>query len=138
MTFIVKIGLQSGVDVDPTSLRLDDPVAGLLDSHVLAPDDILTDVSTDSNGMQRVMSLSIDRSSTQGAGALVEYAAGTLSMTLRDDDGDLDPVTLGEPIPGIPITVAKVFDGDVYALFTGTINSWVPEHRYPDQAVVLV
>ncbi|HEX2550212.1 MAG TPA: hypothetical protein VHK64_01340, partial [Nocardioidaceae bacterium] len=138
MTFIVKIGLSTGVDIDPTWLRLDDPVAGLLDSHVLAPDDVLTDVSTDSNGMQRVMSLSVDRSSTQGAGALVEYAAGTLSMTLRDDAGDLDPVTLGEPIPGIPITVAKVWDGDVYPLFTGTIDSWEPEHRYPDQAVILV
>lgn len=138
MTFIVKIGLSAGVAIDPTWLRLDDPVAGLLDSHVLAPDGILTDVSTDSNGMQRVMSLSIDRSSTQGAGALVEYAAGTLSMTLRDDNGDLDPVTLGEPIPGIPIQVSKVFDGDVYALFTGTIDSWEPEHRYPDQAVIQV
>lgn len=138
MAFIVKIGLSTGAAIDPTWLRLDDPVAGLLDVQVLAPDDVLTDVSTDTNGQQRVMSLSIDRSSTQGAGALVEYAAGTLSMTLRDDNGDLDPVTLGEPIPGIPIQVSKVWAGNVYPLFTGKINSWEPEHRYPDQAVIQV
>jgi len=138
VTFIVKVGFSTGAGVDPSYLRLDDPVAGLLDVQHLAPDDVFTDVSTDSNGMQRVMSLSIDRSSTQGAGPLVEYAAGTLSLTLRDDNGDLDPTSIAEPIPGIAIQVSKVWAGNVYSLFTGTIDTWEPEHRYPDQAVVQI
>jgi len=138
MTFIVQVAFSGGAGVDPTYLRLDDPVAGLLDSHVLAPDDVFTDLSTNSNGQQRVMSLSIDRSSTQGAGSLVEYAAGTMSLTLLDDNGDLDPVTIGEPIPGVAIRVWKVWAGSTYPLFTGTVDTWEPEHRYPDQAVVVV
>jgi hypothetical protein len=138
VTFIVQAAFSTGAGVDPTYLRLDDPVAGLLDTHVLAPDDVFTDLSVDGNGMQRVMSLSIDRSGTQGAGPLVEYAAGTLSLTLRDDNGDLDPANIAEPIPGVAIQVSKVWAGDVYSLFTGTIDSWEPEHRYPDQAVVQI
>ena len=138
MTFVVQVGLTTGADVDPTYLRLDDPVAGLLDLHVLAPPDVSMDLSVDSNGQQRVMTLDIDRSSTQGAGALVEYATGTLSLTLLDDNGDLDPANIAEPIPGVWITVAKIFAGTVYPLFSGTIDSWLPEHRYPDQAVVAI
>jgi hypothetical protein len=138
VTFIVEVGLNSGVGVDPTYLRLDDPVAGLLDVQVLAPDDLFTDFSTDANGFSRVMEFSIDRGSSQAAGPLVEYAAGTLSLTLRDQNGDLDPVTLGEPIPGVAIRVSKIWAGTVYPLFVGTIDSWEPEHRYPDQAVVIV
>lgn len=138
MTFIVEVALNSGAGVDPTYLRLDDPIAGLLDTQLLAPDDVFTDFSTNSAGQQRLMSLTIDRSSTQGAGALVEYAAGTLSLTLLDDDGDLDPANIADPIPGVEIRVSKVWDGVVYPLFAGTIDSWEPEHRYPDQAVVLV
>lgn len=138
MKFVVQAGLTSGAGIDPSYLRLDDPVAGLLDSHVAAPPDVYQDLSVDSNGQQRVMTLDIDRSSTQGAGALVEYAAGTLTLTLRDDNGDLDPSNIAEPIPGVWILVAGIYGGTVYPLFSGTIDSWLPEHRYPDQAVVVI
>lgn len=138
MTFIVLVGFQEGAGVDPSYLRLDDPVAGRLDVQVLAPGNVLTDLSVDGNGFQRVMALSVDRSSTQGAGALVEYAAGTLSLTLRDDSGDMDPANIAEPIPGVTIQVAKVWAGIAYPLFSGTIDSWEPEHRYPAQAVVQI
>lgn len=138
MTFIVEVGLTTGAGVSPTYLRLDDPVAGLLDLHVLAPPDVFMDLSVDSDGAQRVMALDISRSSTQGAGQLVEYATGTLTLTLRDDNGDLDPTNIAEPIPGIWINVAKIWAGTVYPLFNGTIDSWLPEHRYPDQAVVVI
>ncbi len=138
MTFVVQVGLTTGAGVDPTYFRLDDPVAGLLDVQVLAPDNVYLDLSTNSIGQQRVMSLDINRSSTQGAGQLVEYATGTLTLTLLDDDGDLDPANIAEPIPGIWIVVAKIFGGAVYSLFSGTIDSWLPEHRYPDQAVVVI
>jgi hypothetical protein len=138
VTFIVQVGLTTGAGVDPTYFRLDDPVAGLLDHQVLAPPDVYLDLSTDSLGRQRVMTLDIDRSSTQGAGALVEYATGTLTLTLRDDNGDLDPANIAEPIPGIWIVAAYIYGGTVYSLFSGTIDSWLPEHRYPDQAVVVI
>lgn len=138
MTYVVLVGLSTGAGVDPTYLRLDDPVAGLLDQQVLAPDDVFTDLSVDSNGQQRVMAFDVDRSSTQGAGQLVEYATGTLSLTLRDDNGDLDPANIAEPIPGVAIQLAKVWAGTVYPLFTGTVDSWLPDHRYPDQAVVVI
>lgn len=138
MTFIVQVGLTTGAGVDPTYLRLDDPVAGLLDHQVLAPAGVSTDLSTNSIGQQRVMALEISRSSTQGAGQLVEYAAGTLTLTLLDDHGDLDPANIAEPIPGVWISVAKIYGGTVYSLFSGTIDSWLPEHRYPDQAVVVI
>lgn len=138
MTFIVEVALSAGSGIDPVFLRLDDLVAGRLDIQQLAPDGLVTDLSADANGFSRVMAFSIDRGSTQGAGALVEYAAGTLSLTLRDDDGDLDPVTIDEPIPGSLIRLSKIWDGDVWPLFTGTIDSWLPEHRYPDQAVIVI
>lgn len=138
MTFVVQVGLTTGAGVDPTYLRLDDPVAGLLDQQVLAPDNVFTDLSTDTNGQQRVMAFSIDRSSTQGAGQLVEYATGTLSLTLRDDNGDLDPTNIAEPLPGVAIQVSKVWAGAVYPLFTGTIDSWLPGLVAPTQATVVI
>lgn len=138
MSFVVEVAFATGSGVDPSYLRLDDPVAGLLDTHVLAPDDVFTDVSTTSAGFSRVMALSVDRSSTQGAGDLVEYAAGTLSLTLLDESGDLDPANIAEPIPGVAIRVSKIWAGSTYPLFAGTVDSWEPEHRYPDQAVVQI
>jgi hypothetical protein len=138
MTFVVQVALSTGAGVGSEYLRLDDPVAGQLDVGLLAPEDLFTDFSTDANGMQRVMAFTIDRGSTQGAGALVEYATGTLSLTLRDDAGDLDPASIDEAIPGARITLSKLWGGDAYPLFTGTIDSWLPEHRYPDQAVLVV
>lgn len=138
MTYLVRVGLSTGAGVPAEYLRLDDPVAGLLDVGLLAPDDISTDLSYDAAGHSRVMEFAIDRGSTQGAGALVEYAAGTLSLTLRDDNGDLDPTNIDEPIPGVSIQLSKIWAGTVYPLFTGTIDSWLPEHRWPGQAVVVI
>jgi len=138
VTFVVQVGLSTGAGVDPTYLRLDDPVAGLLDHQVLAPGNVFTDVSTDTNGRQRVMAFSIDRSSTQGAGQLVEYATGTLSLTLRDDNGDLDPANIAEPLPGVAIVLSRVWAGTVYPLFTGTVDSWLPSLVAPTQAVVVI
>lgn len=138
MTFLVRVGFSTGAGVPDEYLRLDDPVAGVLDVGLLAPEDLTTDLSTDSAGNGRVMAFAIDRGSTQGAGQLVEYSTGTLTLTLRDDAGDLDPANIAEPIPGVSIQLAKVWDGTVYPLFTGTIDSWLPEHRYPDQAVVVI
>lgn len=138
MTFLVSVGFSTGAGVPAGYLRLDDPVSGLLDVGLLAPDGLVTDVSTDANGFQRVMAFTIDRSSTQGAGALVEYATGTLSLTLRDDNGDLDPANIAEPIPGVSIQLSKVWAGTVYPLFTGTIDSWLPSLIGPSQAVVQI
>jgi hypothetical protein len=138
VSLLVEVGLSTGAGVSSTYLRLNDPVSGLLDTGVLAPDDLFTDLSLDANGFSRVLAFEIDRSSTQGAGALVEYAAGTLTLSLRDDNGDLDPTSIAEPIPGSAIRLSKVWAGAVYPLFTGTIDSWLPEHRYPDQAVLVV
>lgn len=138
MTYLVQVGLSTGAGVDPDFLRLDDPVAGLLDQQLLATPGLFTDLSIDANGKQRVMSFDIDRSSTQGAGQLVEYATGTLSLTLRDDNGDLDPANIAEPIPGVAIALSKVWAGTVYPLFTGTVDSWLPSLVAPTQAVVVI
>lgn len=138
MTFIVQVGLSTGAGVDPHFLRLDDPVAGLLDQQLLATPDLFTDLSVDANGQQRVMAFDVTRGSTQGAGQLVEYAAGTLSLTLRDDNGDLDPANIAEPIPGVAIALSKVWAGTVYPLFTGTVDSWLPSLVAPSQATVTI
>lgn len=139
MPFLIEAGFTTGATLDPDYLILDDPVAGLLDDgQLLAPDDLTTDLSTDRLGAQRTMQFVIDRGATQQAGALVDYTAATMSLTLRDDQGDLDPYTIGTPIPGSLIRFSFVWGGDVYPLFTGFIDSWLPEHRYPDQAVVQV
>jgi hypothetical protein len=138
VTFIVQVGLSTGAGVDPAFLRLDDPVAGLLDQQLLATPDLFTDLSVDANGQQRVMSFEITRTSTQGAGQLVEYAAGTLALTLRDDNGDLDPANIAEPIPGVAISLSKIWAGTVYPLFTGTVDSWLPNLLAPSQATVTI
>jgi hypothetical protein len=138
VTFIVQVGLSTGAGVDPAFLRLDDPVAGLLDQQLLATPDLFTDLSVDANGQQRVMSFEITRTSTQGAGQLVEYAAGTLSLTLRDDNGDLDPANIAEPIPGVAISLSKIWAGTVYPLFTGTVDSWLPNLLAPSQATITI
>ena len=138
MTFLVSVGFSTGASIPARYLRLDDPVAGRLDVGLLAPAGLTTDLSVDSNGQQRVMEFAIDRGSTQGAGALVEYSTGTLSLTLRDDQGDLDPANIAEPIPGVSMRLSKVWNGTVWPLFSGTIDSWLPSLIGPDQAVVQI
>lgn len=138
MTFLVRVGFSTGANVPAEYLRLDDPVAGLLDVGLLAPDGLTTDLSTDARGFQRVMAFTTDRASSRSTDTLLEYAAGTMSLTLRDDDGDLDPANIVEPIPGISISLAKVWAGTVYPLFTGTVDSWLPSLVGPDQAIVQI
>lgn len=139
MPFLLEVGFTTGATTGSEYFILDDPNQGLLDSgNLIADAATMTDLSVDSDGRQRVMAFSLTRGSSQQAGALVDYTAGTLSLSLRDDNGDLEPLTIAEPIPGSRIRFSYVWAGVVYPLFAGTIDSWLPEQRAPSHVVVVV
>lgn len=134
MTLLVEVGLAVGSTIDPTYLLLGSATQGVLDVNRLAPADTFADLSG------REMDLQVDHQSSR-TGPLVEYSARTCTLTLLDDDGALDPATLeaaGLTAPGSILRIRKLYGGTVWPVFTGTVDTWVPEHRYPTHATVTI
>lgn len=132
MTVLVQVALLAGATITPDYLRLGHPTLGLLGTGTLAATDAQTDYS------DRIMSMSVQRTSSRRIGPVIEYNAGTATVTLLNDDGLLDPAVMDQVAPGVLIRLHKIHDGVVYPLFSGFVDSWLPEHRAPDHAVVTV
>ncbi|MEU1761667.1 hypothetical protein [Micromonospora sp. NPDC005652] len=135
MTILVDFGLLQGSTIDPTYLLVGHPTQGLIGTGRIAPEDVLADYSA------RLMSMQVQRTSTRRTGPVIEYNAGTASVTLLNDDGALDPYTLdaaGLVAPGAVMRIRKVHEGVTYPVFYGWVDSWIPEQRGPDHAVVIV
>lgn len=131
-TVFVDIGLTAGAADTSGYWHIGDPVRGRIGTAKLAPGDLMLDCSG------RLMEFSVQRTSTRRAGPLVEYNAGTATVVLLNDDGLLDPVNLNQPAPGAQIRIRKRHGGITYGVFWGFVQSWLPDHRYPDHAAVAV
>lgn len=129
---IVDIGLTAGAADTSQYFYVGDPVRGRIGTAKIAPPNLMTSYS------DRVMGLSVQRTSSRVIGPIVEYNAGTATITLRDDDGALDPVNLSQSPVGADIRIRQVHDEVTYPVFRGTVTSWLPEQRSPTHAVVVV
>ncbi|WP_327029704.1 hypothetical protein OG989_04060 [Micromonospora sp. NBC_01740] len=135
MRVLVDVGLLQGATIDPTYLLIGHPTQGLIGTGTVAPDDVLVDYSG------RLMSMSVQRTSSRRVGPVIEYNAGTAAVTLLNDDGALDPHAIeaaGLAAPGVIMRIRVLHDGVTYPVWSGYVDAWVPEHRAPDHAAVTI
>lgn len=135
MTVLVDFGLLQGSEIDPDYLLVGHPTQGLIGTGEIAPDDVLVDYS------DRIMSMSVERTSTRRVGPVVEYNGGSATVVLLNDDGDLDPYTIeqaGLTAPGVVMRIRKIHNGTTYPVWRGFVDSWLPSHVHPDHATVTI
>jgi len=132
VTVLVDFGFLTGADIPTQYLRLGHATYGKIGTGQLAPDELMVDYSG------RLMSMQVQRTSSRTVGPLVQYNAGTCSLTLLNSDGALDPVNLAYPAPGVAVRVRKVWNSVTYPIFRGFVTAWEPEHRSPTVAVINV
>lgn len=121
-TFEVALGIGSG-----GFLIFDDPVLGLLDTGLLGPDLVWTDLS------DKVQTMNIKtptRERTLGA-----YTAGSLTVRLLDNLGNFDPTNTSSTYyvagvttltPNRPCRVLATYNSISYPLWYGYTNRWEP------------
>lgn len=129
---LVDFGFLTGADISTDYLRIGHPIYGRIGTGKIAPNDLLSDYS------DRLMAMSVERTSTRSVGPLVEYNAGTATLELLNDDGALDPVNLAHPAPGVAVRIRQAHNGTTYPVYRGFVKSWVPEHRSPNHSVIVV
>lgn len=132
MTILVDIGITAGAADTSQYWYIGNPVRGQIGVAAIAPPDLMTSYS------DRIMSLDVHRTASRNVGPVVQYDAGTASLTLLDDDGLLDPAVMAQSAAGADIRIRKVHNGVTYPVFRGTVTSWLPEWRAPNHAVVVV
>lgn len=132
MTILVDIGVTVGAADTSQYWYIGNPTRGKIGVAAIAPPNLMTSYS------DRIMAMEVHRTSSRSLGPIVEYNAGTATVTLLNDDGQLDPAVLAQSAPGSDIRIRNVYNGVTYPIFRGTVTSWLPEHRHPDHAVIIV
>lgn len=121
----------SGPSVPVGTLLLDDTVYGHLGTDFLAGSSAFGGNWTDISAF--VFGFTISRPSTRVQGPLLQYQAGTATVTVNNSDGRFDPDNLGGPyvLAGVsqirammPIRIRAVFQNVDYHLFHGYVDSW--------------
>lgn len=126
-------------------LRLNDAIVGKIGTNTLAPE---TGAWTDITDY--VYSLTITRGSRTVDGPVVQYEAGTASITLDNHDRRFDPTNLDgpyvsggqtevEPMREMRISASYQRQGEwlSYELFHGYVDSWDVEFEQLDSRVTL-
>jgi hypothetical protein len=131
-TVFVDVGIIAGTADTSGYWHIGDSTRGRIGTAKIGPSDLLYDYSA------RNMGFSVQRTSSRRVGPVVEYNAGTASLTLLNDDGLLDPAMLSSPPVGAEVRIRKVHAGVTYSVFRGYVTSWEPEHLHPDHAAVRV
>lgn len=67
---------------------------------------------------------------------LDRYNAGTMNVTLLNDDGTLHPNNNADIKPMRRVRLQETLDGVTYVRFTGYADSWVPHKQGPNTAVL--
>lgn len=126
---IVEAGIYYGSADTSGYWRIGHPTAGKI-PFKLAGGPVWVDYS------DRLSEFTVSRTSSTN-GPLVEWNASTMTCTLRNTDGVLDPTLLSQPPPGSAIRIRKVHAGISYPIFRGYVDSWVPS-RSPTEAAISV
>lgn len=136
MSAPVLVDFAFALNIPTTTFVLNSASQGLLDTNLLASPDTMSDFST-----RRVISFSVERTSSITYGPVIAYNAGTASITLLDDDGALDPKTLeagGFVAPGTLMRIRYVFNDMAYPIFYGYVDTWIPNQISPTMATVTI
>ncbi|WP_285554893.1 hypothetical protein [Actinoplanes regularis] len=133
MTLLVDVGITAGAADTSQYWYIGNPTRGKIGTAAIAPPDLMTRVET-----ERIISMSVQRTSSRSLGPFVEYNAGTATLVLLNDDGALDPANLPQPAAGADIRIRWLYDGVTYPVFRGVVQSWLPELRSPTNAVIIV
>lgn len=125
---IVEAALTAGQPVSgPGTMTLDDASFGLLDTDWLAGADSWTDIT------QWVRGFTITRPFTRAQGPIIQFQAGTASITLNNSDGRFDPNNLSGPyvVDGVsqvhamvPVRIRANYGDVSYDLYRGFADGW--------------
>ena len=130
MADLPSLVVEAAVGVAPAVayLQLDDPSRGLLDTGVLGPDTVWTDISAYARSF----------TTTRGRNRATEsYTPGRCSVVLDNTDGRFDPENLSGPYvfesvtqlkSMVPIRLSAVYAGVSYPLFRGYSDAWATSH----------
>lgn len=132
MTILVDVGITTGAADTSAYWFIGNPTRGKIGTAAIAPADLITPVG------DRLMSLNVQRTSDRTVGPVVQYNAGTATLTLLNDDGLLDPVNLIQVPVGADLRIRNVAGGVTYPVFRGTVTSWLPVLHSPTHATISV
>jgi hypothetical protein len=127
-SLIFEVGFSAGPGTGDY-LHLDDTARGILGTNTLAPDDILTDLTS------FLWEVSTQRTSSRLAGPFVRYEAGQLSARLNNTDRRFDPTNLSGPYvsggltqvePMRVVRLRATWAGTTYEVWRGFADSWLP------------
>lgn len=123
----VAIGFEIGPTLGTTTLVLNDPIRGLLDTGELGEENSFVTVTDD------VRSITIERGAQRIDSPVIRYEAGHGMVTLDNVSRDYDPENLNGPyvaagvsqvIPTRPIVISGSYGGTDYRLITAYIDNW--------------
>lgn len=138
-TLIVEVGF-SGPETGEY-LHLDDEARGLLDTGILAPDSLWTDVTA------WVSSVSTRRGATRADGPILRYEAGTATIVLRNEDRRFDPTWLAGPYvsggvsqvePMRAVRIRATWGGTTYPVWQGYADEWRVGYEGPTASEVVL
>lgn len=134
---IVEVGFTTDPLVNGGQyLHWSDPVRGLWDVGLWAPDEVWTDVTP------WLQTFSYQRGATRTEGPVLRYDAGTATVVLNNGDGRFHPANLTGPYaaagrtqvrPMVPVRIRAEYGGVVYDLWRGFADGW--DIVYPSPAV---
>jgi hypothetical protein len=138
-TGVGRVIVQMGFTTDPTVggglyLHWDDPVRGLWDSALWAPENVWTDVTP------WLQSCTWQRGATRVEGPVIRYEAGTATIVLNNADGRFHPLNLTGPYaaagrtqvrPMLPVRIRGTYNGQWRDLWRGFADSWDITHPSP-------
>ena len=122
----IEAGFTPANPVQPALvIRLNSGTAGLLNTNILAVDNVWYDLTSD------VISFAVNRPSTRQQGPLYNYQAGTATILLDNSAGTYDPDNAASPFAGllapmIPLRVRANFGSLAYPVYSGFTDGWFP------------
>lgn len=137
----VAIGFEVGPTLDPSTLVLNDPARGLLDTGKLGEANAFVTVTDD---MRRI---TITRGAQRVDSPVIRYEAGTAEIVMDNADRRYDPENLDGPYvaggvsqvqPSRPVVISAAYAGIDYRLYTGFAEQWDLDWNGPNWAEVTV
>jgi hypothetical protein len=135
VSLIVEFGMLFGASVPSGVFVIGSATQGIIGTNTIGAFNVLADYSG------REMELAVDHQGDRTNGPLVTYGARTCTIKLLNMDGLLDPYNieaLGLSAPGILMRIRKPWNGTIYPVFYGYVDSWLPNAESPELGTVTV
>lgn len=146
VTNVGRVVVEIGFSTDPTVngglyLHWDDPVKGVWDDGLWAPDGVWADVTP------WLQTCSWQRGATRVEGPVLRYEAGTATVVLNNSDGRFHPLNTTGPYasagvtqvrPMVPVRIRGTYAGLWYDLWRGFADGWDIVSPAPDYSQATV